>query len=545
MVALDISETSKSLAVVGGYISIVGLVSYFLKERLFMSEALLAFVAGIVFGPLAANVFSPLDWVNGSQKDLSYITFEITRVVIAIQVLFTGISLPKAYLWRERLSLFTLLIPIMTAAWFVTAALVYALIPGLTFLEALVIGSCVTPTDPVLANSICKGRFAEKYVPLHVRQIIVAEAGANDGLGFPFLFMALYLMLRKSAEHSVHSIGGAIGQWMYNIVLYQVTLSVVIGAVIGYIARKVLRFAEARGLIDHESFLSFGVSLTLLTLGIVGMIGSDDILCCFIVGNSFTWDDWFRVETEDHAFQDVIDQLLNNVIFLYIGSIMPWSEFGKFWGLSPWRLVALGICVILIRRPPWVMILKPYIPALATWPEAAFAGYFGPIGVGAVYYVQVALREIPDDGSRDHLVILPVVYFMVMTSVVVHGVTIPLGKGFQRAATITLSRTSTAADLVGARLPPAVPVGSVPTPVAPEPPAPTHARGESFGLSQQPASPQIHFDLPDTKAADTPPISRNISFATVPRSEAESDAVSEGTEGMYRRRTPAGPVAMV
>lgn len=38
MVALDISETSKSLAVVGGYISIVGLVSYFLKERLFMCE---------------------------------------------------------------------------------------------------------------------------------------------------------------------------------------------------------------------------------------------------------------------------------------------------------------------------------------------------------------------------------------------------------------------------------------------------------------------------------------------------------------------------
>lgn len=36
MVHLDINDTSKSLAVVGGYIVIVGLVSYFLKERLFM-----------------------------------------------------------------------------------------------------------------------------------------------------------------------------------------------------------------------------------------------------------------------------------------------------------------------------------------------------------------------------------------------------------------------------------------------------------------------------------------------------------------------------
>jgi NhaP-type Na+/H+ or K+/H+ antiporter len=74
----------------------------------------------------------------------------------------------------------------------------------------------------------------------------------------------------------------------------------------------VLVHPDAR-LIDHESFLSFGVALTFFTLGVVGIIGSDDILCCFVVGNSFTWDDWFRVETEDHAFQDVIDQLLNSV----------------------------------------------------------------------------------------------------------------------------------------------------------------------------------------------------------------------------------------
>jgi NhaP-type Na+/H+ or K+/H+ antiporter len=32
----------------------------------------------------------------------------------------------------------------------------------------------------------------------------------------------------------------------YNIVLYQICLSIVIGAVIGYVARKVLRFAEQR-----------------------------------------------------------------------------------------------------------------------------------------------------------------------------------------------------------------------------------------------------------------------------------------------------------
>lgn len=39
-------------------------------------------------------------------------------------------------------------------------------------MESLVIASCVTPTDPVLANAICKGRFAEEHVPPNVRNLI-------------------------------------------------------------------------------------------------------------------------------------------------------------------------------------------------------------------------------------------------------------------------------------------------------------------------------------------------------------------------------------
>ena len=38
MVALDITETSKALAVTGGYISVFGLCSYFVKEKLFICE---------------------------------------------------------------------------------------------------------------------------------------------------------------------------------------------------------------------------------------------------------------------------------------------------------------------------------------------------------------------------------------------------------------------------------------------------------------------------------------------------------------------------
>ena len=98
--------------------------------------------------------------------------------------------------------------------------------------------------------------------------------------------------------------------------------------------------ADSRSLIDHESILAFGVALTFFTLGVVGIIGSDDILCCFVVGNSFTWDDWFRVHSEDHSFQDVIDQLLNSVgdLTSAIGTLL--TNTGHF--LVHWRSHSLG-----------------------------------------------------------------------------------------------------------------------------------------------------------------------------------------------------------
>jgi NhaP-type Na+/H+ or K+/H+ antiporter len=42
------------------------------------------------------------------------------------------------------------------------------------------------------------GKYARKHVPLNIRQLISAESAANDGLAFPFLTIALYLMLDSS-----------------------------------------------------------------------------------------------------------------------------------------------------------------------------------------------------------------------------------------------------------------------------------------------------------------------------------------------------------
>ena len=120
--------------------------------------------------------------------------------------------------------------------------------------------------------------------------------------------------------------------------------------------------------------------------------------------------DYFRIRTEDESFQDVLDSLINTTIFIYIAAILPWSEFGnQNIGLQPWRLVVLAILVLLFRRLPWVLACKAIIPDLITWREAVFTGWFGPMGVGAVYYAQVGLREIPEDRILLRQLIVPVV----------------------------------------------------------------------------------------------------------------------------------------
>lgn len=86
------------------------------------------------------------------------------------------------------------------------------------------------------------------------------------------------------------------------------------------------------------------------------------------------------------------------------------------------------------------------MPALSGWKEAAFVGYFGPIGelsiflppssadhrgVGTLYWTSEALEYLPDTPNRQHLreVILPINYFLIVFSVLVHGTSIGIFQG--------------------------------------------------------------------------------------------------------------------
>ena len=223
----------------------------------------ISLIAGIVFSPPAANLIRPLDYALGDQETLATITLYFTRLVLGVQLVIAGVQLPSKYLRKEWKSLALLLGPGMTFMWVATSLLVWAFVPNLQFVYALAIGACVTPTDPVLSNSIVKGKFADKNIPKELQRIIIAESGANDGLGYPFLFLPLYL-IKFVLEHGAGSDGNggtAIGMWFYETWVYEIVLGVVYGATVGWIAKELLHWAEERKYVDRESFLVFVIAL--------------------------------------------------------------------------------------------------------------------------------------------------------------------------------------------------------------------------------------------------------------------------------------------
>ncbi|RUP50487.1 Sodium/hydrogen exchanger family-domain-containing protein, partial [Jimgerdemannia flammicorona] len=448
----EISPFTVAIAVLSGFIILFGYVSMFIKERLLISEAFVAVVVGIIAGPLCANVIDPFQWNN-----MDLFTKELTRVTIAIQVRsVTVLSTPQSsrssfwlsvylshgasqlhrYMWHESRSMFMLLIPVMAYMWIVSALTIWWIVPPLNLVESLAIAACITPTDPILANSVVKGRFAEKHVPTHVQNVLSAESGANDGMGFPFLYIALFFLREPDSP------GGNIGRWFYLTWLYQILLSCVIGAVVGYLARKVLQLSEQRKLIDKPSFLVFAIALALLLMSLVGMTGSDDLLACFVAGNAVSWDDWFRRETEEAHIQEVIDMLLNLSVFVYIGTIIPWHSFDDpLLGLTPWRLVVMALIILLVRRLPIVRSSGFAQKLFESYTQ--FMNFILIPGVGAVFLSIVAQEEL-HSYSNHHLVesFQPIVLFIVFSSVLVHGTTIPLFKLGKRIKSRTLSITS-------------------------------------------------------------------------------------------------------
>ncbi|KAH6636353.1 alkali metal cation/H+ antiporter Nha1 C terminus-domain-containing protein [Chaetomium tenue] len=449
---LSITKPHLVYIILGGFTSLFMLCSTVIKERMYIGEATVATLCGVIFGPYAANLIDPETW--GS---VDIITIEFSRLVLVVQCFAVGVELPKYYMEKHWKSVAFLLVPVMTFGWLITSLFIWWLVEPLNWLESLVVAACVTATDPVLASSVVgKGKFA-KRVPKHLRDLLSAESGCNDGMAFPFIYLALYLIHDKQSARDVSF------HWIVYTILYECVFGAIYGFIIGYLARHGIKYAEKRDLIDRESFLVFYFVLALFCAGSGSILGVDDLLVGFAAGVGFSNDGWFTQKTEESHVSNVIDLLINLAYFVYFGTIIPWKAFNDaVLGLQAWRLAVLAIFVILFRRIPIMMALKPLIPDIKTWREALFAGHFGPMGVGAIFVAMLAraelesenpvpLSELPEPGTEHYTLISlvwPITAFIVVASIIVHGSSIAvftLGKHIN-TLTITMSYTQANED---------------------------------------------------------------------------------------------------
>ena len=128
------------------------------RKKLYIGEATVATICGVIFGPHAANSDQPGDLGNTDQ-----ITLEFSRIVLVVQCFAVGVELPKSYMERHWKSVGLPAGPghDLWLAYHERLHLVDDC--AVTWLEALCIAACVTATDPVLASSVVgKGKFAKR-----------------------------------------------------------------------------------------------------------------------------------------------------------------------------------------------------------------------------------------------------------------------------------------------------------------------------------------------------------------------------------------------
>lgn len=145
------------------------------------------------------------------------------------------------------------------------------------------------------------------------------------------------------------------------------------------------------------------------------------------------------------------------------GVVCPWPSFSHNDIIPIYRLVALGILVLALRRLPWVFGVHKLIPQIKEARQAIFVGFFGPIGVSAIFYLYIAVEFLNSlevdgqpraDAQRLAETIRIVVWFLAICSIAVHGLSIPLGKlGFYLPRTLSQGVSTTSASEGGSTVP--------------------------------------------------------------------------------------------
>ncbi len=400
-----------ALAAVGGLLLLLAMFAGLIHEKGILSEPLFALAAGVLLGPAALGLVDLANF-GDPQTILEYAAL----ATLGVALMGVALRLPERYSLRNARILLVLLGCLMPLMWAACSLLAYFIL-GLPFWVSVLLGAVVTPTDPVVASTIVTGGVAERNLPARLRHAISAESGWNDGLALPFVFLPLLVLTPPQEYVPAH--------WLVHTVLWESVAGAAIAALIGYLAGTALGWAEARETLENTSLLTVSLALTLTVLGVSEVIGTNAVLAAFVAGMAFNATGGSDAKERQEDVQEAITRFFDLPIFVLLGMALPWQG----WLNLGWGGLLFAAAVLLFRRMPAALLLRPFLGPLRSTKDILFLGWFGPVGAAALLYATHALRET---GIQE---VWTVGSLVIVASVVVHGITdTPLTKLYGRRA---------------------------------------------------------------------------------------------------------------
>lgn len=363
----------------------------------------------IVYVALGIAVFSlPISLPVADPLAEGDLVERMTEFVVIVSLMGAGLKLDRRLGWRSWLTTRRLLVVAMPLTIAAVAFLGWWL-AGLVPAAALLLGSSLAPTDPVLASDVQVGPpGGGDDEEDDVRFALTSEAGLNDGLAFPFTNAAIAMAASGSA-----GFGAWFGGWVVEDVVVRLSVGLLVGIVAGRVAGWVLfRLPTARTVAEStEGFVA--LATTLLVYALAELCHGYGFLAVFVAAcvlrNHERGHEYHEVL---HASAESIERLASAALLVLLGGAVVDGA------LAPLTVAgtAVALAVVLVVRPlaGWVSLARTGLPTGERWAIA----FFGIRGVGSVYYLAHALNEADFSQGRE---LWAIVSLTILLSVVIHG----------------------------------------------------------------------------------------------------------------------------